>query len=90
MAYDSISVEFTDKIQHVADAEHLGGRKGHIRFSKKEWRRMSYPQKVEVIIHEVCHIMHDYKFPSNNDRHHGVRWQLLMKAAGIGNPKTYI
>jgi len=85
-----ITVEYVDDLQHIAEALYIGGNKGIIRICKKEWELLSLDQKAEIIIHETCHIVHDYKYPDNQDPHHGKHWRLLMRVSGIHTPRAEI
>lgn len=90
LARGGIFVEFVEGLPHIADAEYLGGNRGHIRICKEYWDDLSRADQVEIVIHETCHIIHDFKYPDNEDPHHGRRWRLLMKVAGISSPRAEI
>ena len=88
LSYGGIIIEFLDDLDCLGDAEYLGGRRGHIRFYRKFWEQMSIEQKTELIIHEMCHIILEYKYPNEDCPDHGSRWRLMMKVSGIHSPRA--
>lgn len=70
----------------LADACYVGDKAGEIRFGNHMWEILTKEQRTELIIHEVCHIIHDYKYDGQSDLAHGKRWKTLMKVCGFYNP----
>lgn len=85
-----IRLEFSNRFSGwLADAEYDPTTKvGSVRISTHFWKRLTAAQKIELIIHEVCHVIADYSFEA--DRPHGREWKLLMRCAGIKNPEACI
>lgn len=58
---------------------------GFVRLSAPLWPKASHDQQVETIIHEVCHVIADYKFGGR--QRHGPRWQEMMRLCGYQSPR---
>jgi predicted SprT family Zn-dependent metalloprotease len=55
-------------------------------FSKVWWEHLTDKQRIEVVVHEVCHLGDNYldimDKSWNSTLDHGARWQELMQRAG--------
>ena len=56
-------------------------RNSQITINTIPWKRLSYYQKVEIIDHEICHVVAMIKGRQFNDPHRGY-WSELMKILG--------
>lgn len=86
-----ISVIFTDRLTSIlGDAEVKDGY-GIIRISTHSWNVLTHYQKVELLIHEACHVIADLYYDGHSGyTAHGVEWRTLMRCAGIAEPFSYI
>lgn len=87
-AKDRIKVVFSDRLTSslalaLYDPE---TEVGEITLSSIFWRHLSAFQKIELVIHETCHILADYIF--GDTKPHGQQWKLLMMCAGIAKPNA--
>jgi len=74
----------------LADAELISGR-GFIRLCARTWPSMSHRQQVELLIHEACHVIADYRYGHYKKyTSHGPHWRLLMRCAGVPDPRSSI
>lgn len=85
-----IRIKKVKNIKHLAEAEYLGNGKGIIYINLDWLEYMTDLEKSELILHEVSHLIHDYKFASYNDRAHGKEWRAIMRTIGIIAPEAKI
>lgn len=90
-----IKLEFVDNwTTTLGDAEWFPASSKHdgygvIRFSTQGFKELPKSKKVELIIHEACHIAADFKFPREKGAH-SQQWILLMKNCGFETPRAEI
>lgn len=79
-----IRISFNNKFHaRMGDASYL---RRAIRFSAPLWPRATNQQRRQVIIHEACHVVADYKYMmgQTQDRtSHGPCWQDCMIMCGV-------
>ena len=85
----SFSDELTSCLAH-AYYDPIDGGVGEITLSSAYWNCLATSQKVELIIHEVCHILADHLWRNVDAKPHGNEWKVLMKCAGINRPSACI
>jgi SprT protein len=89
--YSRIKVEWNARFtRKVGDANY---RLNRVRFSAPLWPRASEQERRETVIHEVCHLVANYKYNlSAKVGHcspHGVEWKSLMRKCGILPKRTH-
>ena len=81
-------VEFKGNFtSRMGDASTIGGKAnnfkfGIIRFSTPIWKLATDAEKLQTIIHEVCHVIATYKY-GYMKKAHGWEWQQIMLSAGV-------
>lgn len=71
---------------------------GKVRFSIPLWPRATQEQRDEVVVHEVCHIVADWRYGNpyvdpktgktrGKRQIHNKNWKATMRQAGIQNPQ---
>ena len=88
--HDTITFSFNKRFtKRLGDAN---PNTRHIRLSIPLWERANEAQRLEVVTHEVCHIIvmvKAWKQKTYIHNPHGQEWQEAMKIAGYSNPSKY-
>jgi len=58
-----------------------------VRFSVPLWPRATEEERHETVVHEVCHIVAQYRNGRIRIKSHGEEWQATMREAGV-EPRT--
>jgi len=70
--------------RRLGEASHAQQR---IRFSAPLWARATVEERLQVVVHETCHLIARHIAPG--DRPHGRVWQTCMRACGRPAERTH-
>lgn len=62
---------------------------GVIKLSIAGWAELDEGDQTELILHETCHLICDFKFPRDKSLH-GENWKSFMMCVGIPSPRAVI
>jgi predicted SprT family Zn-dependent metalloprotease len=88
--YETITFKFNNRFTKKLGDANPNTRV--IRLSSPLWERATEDQKKEVIVHEVCHLIAQYKAWMQKTYIldlHGAEWRAAMKNVGYNDPSQY-
>ena len=63
-----------------------------IAINEQAWKTLSEEDKIQVLIHEACHVVIDRYIQGSRESkdYHGPAWRALMKACGLDPRVTFV